>query len=183
MSTNELSIEITQEKDAAITQVLDNLEAELDFLVDLNVRGRQSLAIMGRKNLEVVDRSHQHAQVASHFLPSYMPLEEFTKDVLLADWMRKIKKKVDKISDKIDDTTLLAEAEAYQTARLYYNSVKAAAKAGDERAEQIARDLAIHYKKYGATKNNQPTEKKEPAPQSDPQPENSTVNSSEQPLQ
>lgn len=183
MSTNQLSVEITQEKDTAIIQGLDNLEAELDFLVDLNVRGRKSLAIMGRKNLELVDRSHQHAQVASQFLPSYMPLEEFTKDVLLADWLRKIKKKVDKISDKIDDTTLLAEAEAYQTARLYYNSVKAAAKAGDESAEQIARDLAIHYKRWGASKNNQPLEKKEPTPDSEPEPENSTVISSEQPLQ
>jgi len=38
-------------------------------------------------------------------------------------------------------------SEAYKTARLYYNSVKAASRAGNTGTEPIARDLAIHYKR------------------------------------
>ena len=47
---------------------------------------------------------------------------------------------------KINDTAILAEAEAYRTARFYYQAVKEAANAGDEVAEQITRNLANHFK-------------------------------------
>jgi hypothetical protein len=158
MSANELSVEITQEKDTAVNQVLDNLAAELDFLVDLTVEDRKGLAKMGRKNLDIVERSFQHAEGNSRYLPAYMPFEEFKKDVLLYEWLRKVEKKLDLVSNKLKDTAMLAEAESYQTARLYYKSVKAAADAGDEAAEQISRDLAVHFKTRGSRKDNTPPE-------------------------
>ena len=52
----------------------------------------------------------------------------------------------------------------YQTARLYYKSVKAAADAGDEAAEQISRDLAVHFKTRGSRKDNTPPETPEEHP-------------------
>ena len=152
MSTNELSLEITQEKDTAVNQLLDNLKAELEFLVDLTVENRKSLSKMGRKNLDVVERSLQYAEGNPKYLPSYIPFDEFKKDVLLYEWLRKVEKKIDQVSNKIKDTAMLAEAEAYQTARLFYNSVKAAKGARDEVAEQITRNLAVHFKKKGKRK-------------------------------
>jgi hypothetical protein len=172
MSTNKISVEITQEKDASVNQVLDNLASELDFLVDLNVEDRKGLAKMGRKNLDIVSRSFQHAEGNPQFLPVYMPLEEFKKDVLLYQWLRKLEKKLDQVSDKLKDSAMLAEAEAYQTARLYYKSVKAAANAGDEAAEQITRDLAVHFKTRGNRKNKtQPETPEEPPETPEEQPE------------
>ncbi len=63
-----------------------------------------------------------------------MPFEEFKKDVDFSDWLRRVEKVMAPVYDKLKDTAILAEAEAFQSARLYYNSVKAAARAGDERA-------------------------------------------------
>ena len=83
MSTNKISVEITQEKDTSVNQALDTLASELDFLVDLTVEDRKGLAKMGRKNLDIVSRSFQHAEGNPQFLPAYMPLEEFKKDVCL----------------------------------------------------------------------------------------------------
>jgi hypothetical protein len=169
MSTNELSVEITQEKDAAVQQLIDNLLAELDFLVDLGVDDRRRLAKMGRKNVDFVDRGYRHAEGTPRFLPSYITLEEFKKDVDFSGWIRKLEKKLDMIADKVKDTAMLAESEAFKTSRLYYNSVKAAANAGDEEAEPIARDLAVHYKKLGVRYPEEPVPG-EPQQEEEPQP-------------
>jgi len=84
--------------------------------------------------------------------------------------MRKVEKKMGLISDKVNDTALLAEAEAFQTARLYYNSVKASARAGDEIAEDIARDMGVHYKRKRSSKE-EPKEEPTPTPATPPQEE------------
>jgi hypothetical protein len=73
--------------------------------------------------------------------------------------MRKVEEKLDMISRKVKDTAILAEAESYQSARLYYNAVKAAARAGDAAAEQIARDMSIHYRRKSSPKDETSTEK------------------------
>ncbi len=156
MSKNELSVEITQEKDTAVLQLLDSLKAELDFLRDLSIEDRKGLSKMGRKNVDLVERGYSHAVTRPQYLPSYISLEEYKKDIDLFTWLRKVEKELNLLSDKIKDTAILAEAEAYQTSRLYYNSVKAAAKAGDKEAEPIARDMAIHYKKKGASEEEPP---------------------------
>lgn len=169
MPTNELSVEITQEKDAAVQQLIDNLLAELDFLVDLAVDDRRRLPKMGRKNLDFVHRGYRHAEGTPRFLPSYVTLEEFKKDVDLFDWLRKLEKSLGMITDKVKDTAILAESEAFKSSRLYYNSVKAAANAGDEEAEPIARDLGVHYKKLGPGKTEEPIPG-EPQQEEEPQP-------------
>ena len=73
------------------------------------------------------------------------------------------------IADKVKDTAMLAESEAFKTSRLYYNSVKAAANAGDEEAEPIARDLSVHYKKLGVRYPEEPVPG-EPQQEEGPQP-------------
>ncbi len=152
MSTNQLSVEITQEMDTTVQQLLESILAEMGFLVDLDVKGRIRLVKMGRKNLDFVTRGLRHVEGSPQYLPRVISFEEFKKDVDLGQWLRKVEKKLDSIVDLVKDTAMLAESEAYQTARLYYNSVKASAKAGDEAAEPIARDLGLHFKRQVAEK-------------------------------
>ena len=156
MPTNELSVVVTQEKNDAVHQLLDSILAELDFLRDLSVEDRKGLVKMGRKNLDFVERCYRHAEGSPQYLVSFMAIEEFKKDIDYFRWLRDVERKLDLVADKVKDTAMLAEAEAYKASRLYYNSVKAAAKAGDEEAELIARDLGIHYKKQGASKTEKP---------------------------
>lgn len=169
MSTNELSVEITQEKDAAVNQLLDNLFAELDFLIDLSAKGRQRLVKMGRHNVDFVNRGYRHAEGSPQFLSSHTTVEEFKLDIDLGAWLRKLEKRLDMLLDKVKDTAMLAESEAYKTARLYYNSAKAAARAGSEEAEPIARDLSIHYRKQGVSQNGTTPEPEQPQEPQEPQ--------------
>ncbi len=158
MSTNEISVEITEEKDKTVNQLVDTLTTELNFLKDLDIAGRKGIAKMGRRNLDLVERTFQHAESNPEFTPGYISIAEFKKDVDFSKWLRKLEKKVDLLADKIKDTAMLAESESFQAARLYYSSVKSAAGAGNEKAELIARDLAVHFKRLGP-KNTEPAKK------------------------
>ena len=167
MPTNEIDFEITEEKDKTINQLVDTLTTELNFLKDLDTAGRRGISKMGRKNLDLVERTFQHAEGNPEFIPNFTSLSEFKKDFDLSKWLRKLEKKLDLLSDKIKDTAMLAESESFLAARLFYGSVKSAAGAGNEKAEGIARDLAVHFKKYGpknteqARKNQKQTESQE----------------------
>ncbi|HLP45092.1 MAG TPA: hypothetical protein VK186_20580 [Candidatus Deferrimicrobium sp.] len=156
MLTEKLSVVVAPEKDTMVHQLLDNLLAELAFLLILAVEDRRQLSKMGRRDVDFVHRGFKHAVGTPLYLPQYVSLEEFKKDVDLSTWLRGIEKQLELISAKVRDTALVAESEAYRTARLYYHSVKAAAKAGDKEAEQITGDLAKHFKKQGSSKEEEP---------------------------
>ena len=153
MSTNLLSVEITQEKQDAVTLLLDNLFAKLDFLGDLSAKERQRLVKMGRCHADFVTRGYRHAEGTPQFVPGFVNLTDFKNNIELGAWLRRVEKSVDLLIDKLKDTAMLAESEAFNFARLYYKVVKAAAKAGSEEAEPIARDLSIHYRKQGVSRN------------------------------
>lgn len=156
MLTEKLSFIVAPEKDTIVHQLLDNLLTELEFLLILSVEERKQLSKMGRRDLDFVHRGIKHAAGTPLYIPLFTSLEEFKKDVDLATWLRKVQKKLDLIFTKVKDTALVAESEAYQTARLYYNSVKAAANAGDKEAEIISRELARHYKKKVSSNEEEP---------------------------
>ena len=88
--------------------------------------------------------------------PPYLVLEEFKKNVDFSIWLRKIEKKMDLVFSKVKDTALVAEAEAYQSARLFYKYARAASNIGDEEAEKIAIELAKHYKKKSSPDEEEP---------------------------
>jgi hypothetical protein len=159
MSTNLVSMEISQEQSDEIDRLLGELDARLGTLPVLSIAERVRLVKMGRKNVDFVERGYRHAEINPAYLTGKLPFEEFKKDVVLGKWMRKVEEKLDMISRKVKDTAILAEAESYQSSRLYYNAVKAAAKAGDEVAEKIARDMSIHYRKSTHSQDETSTEK------------------------
>jgi len=166
MSTNLLSVEITQEKQDAVTQLLDNVFTELDFLIDLSAKGRQRLVKMGRSHVDFVVRGYRHAEGTPQYFPGFVNLTDFKNDIDLGVWLRRVEKRLDMLLDKVKDTAMLAESEAFKVARVYYKSVKAAALAGSEEAEPIARDLSIHYRKQGVSRNGTTPE---PEPATEPQ--------------
>jgi hypothetical protein len=147
MKMNIVNLNITQEAVDDVDRLLNELEARLSPLNELTIAERRRLAKMGRKNVDFVNRGYRHAEINREYLTGTIPFEEFKKDVDLGKWLRVVEKKMGLISGKVKDTAILAEADAYLASRLYYNSAKASARAGDELAEQIARDMSIHYRR------------------------------------
>lgn len=162
MTMNKISAEIPQENETLVQQHLTDTATLLDCLVNLTPEERMRMAKMGRKDLDFVERSLRHAEGTPEYLPSYIPLDEFRKDVQLVQTLKRVHKEVEDLYTKLNDTILQVSAEAYQTSRIYYKSVKTASKEGAEGAEVIYKDLARHYKKSSNPKPEEEPSTEEP---------------------
>jgi hypothetical protein len=96
-------------------------------------------------------------------VPAYLSLEEFAGDMELKSGLHRIYAEVNALHERLKDTIMQVESEAYAMARVFYKSVKAAAREGAEDAEIIVKDLAYHYKKNRAGKTDNDEADIEPA--------------------
>ena len=149
MILNKISAAVSQEQESQVINLLKEARAILAFLVSLTSNVRIRLSKLSRSRVDLVDTSLIEAKTNPKHVPGYFTLEEFIRDVELKRSLHRIRAELEYFTERIDDTILLVEAEAYRKSRLFYNSVKAAGKAGEEDAERIAKDLSYHYKKLG----------------------------------
>ena len=159
MSSNEISAEVTPEVETQIIQSLREMyDQHMPFLKVLGKAERSRLSKYSRKHAEFVERSFEHARGNPSFLPSFLPLDEFQKDIDLKNSLRRIQAELKLLDERLKDTIILVSSEAYQNARLFYNTVKAAAKAKEGDAAMIAKDLAYHFKGKKSDNNENPEE-------------------------
>jgi len=156
MNNNLMSLQVSQELVDEVDRLLKDLEVRLSPLSELTIAEQRRLTKMGRKNVDFVERGYRHADISRDYLIGKISFEEFKKDVDLGKWLRIVEKKMGMIASKVKSTAILAEADAYRAARLYYNAAKAAARAGDVLAEPIARDMSIHYRKKKSAQDETP---------------------------
>jgi hypothetical protein len=118
---------------------------------------------LSRKYVDFMDKGLLHAKAHPHYMPPFLSVDEFSKDVELKNCLHRILAEVDSFSERLSDTLLQVESESYNSARVFYKSVKAAAKEGAEDAERIAKELAYHYKKRSSKEEGEEEEQPEPA--------------------
>ena len=148
MKTNKISEVVSPEVETElVTSIKEAHGTKLPFLVELSPKERKSLPRLNPKYVDFMSEAYHHAISSPGYLPSYLPLEEFTKDMDLRSTLSKVRKELRILDKKLKDTLLLVDSEAYQAARVYYDTVKTAAREGDGVAEIIAKGLAPHYKK------------------------------------
>ena len=147
MKINQVSAVITQENEDLVIQNLTACTETLDFLISLTTDEKSRMAKMSRKALDFVERGLMYAADNPEYIPSYTSLEEYQKDVSLAKRLDRIYAAAISFCEKVKDTKMTVDAESYAIARLYYGSVKTAAKQGVPGTPQIYKDLMYHYKK------------------------------------
>ncbi|MCP5052484.1 MAG: hypothetical protein GY940_35275 [bacterium] len=147
MTVNTISEEISQETETGILAGIKTIWDLLPFLLLLTADARRSMSRLSRSKVDFVDQSRLHAINHPQYVQPFINIDEFSKDVDLKDALRRIFLELDSLHRHVKDTLLIAETEAYTTARLFYKSVKSAAKEGEADAEVIAKDLSYHYKK------------------------------------
>lgn len=152
MSLNKVSAVVSPEQEAQTLKLIKDARTGLDFLVSLSSKERIKMAKLSRGKVDFIDTSMKHIQSKPEYLPSYVSLEEFVKDVDLQNSLKRILTEVDAFKDRLEDTIMVAESEAYRTSRLFYKAVKAAGREGAEDAERIVKDLAYHFKSQGSSK-------------------------------
>jgi hypothetical protein len=168
MTLNKISVEIPEATETSVIQGIQDAKNTLPFLVDLTANERIRLAKMSRKSVDFVDRGLLHASNYPQYVPPYLDLDEFRKDVELRKPLYRIMAEVASFQEKLRDTLLLVESEAHTITRVFYKSIKAAAKEGQEAAENIVKDMAFHYRKTSPPA--KPPEKEPEQPPQDAEP-------------
>jgi hypothetical protein len=153
MVLNKISAVLPPEQEAQVIKFIKDAKGNLDFLVNLSSQQRIRMAKLSRGRVGFIDTSSVHMRANPEYLPAYIDFEEFTKDVDLKDCLHRVLAEVNSFSERLNDTIMQVESEAYRASRLYYKSVKAAASEGTEDAERIVRDLSYHHKNLGPSKN------------------------------
>ena len=149
MILKKINAVITQEQQSQIIKLIKQARVMLNFLVNLTSIVRIRLAKLSRAHVDFVDTALVEAKTNPAYVPHYFSIEEFIKDVELRDNLHLIRAELAAFTERIDDTILVVQTEAYRKSRLFYQSVKVAGKSGEEDAERIAKSLSYHFKKLG----------------------------------
>jgi len=142
------SPEVLQAASAAVQQIQTSVVPQL---ISLGTENRRTMPRMGDKNEAFVVKVLAYAISNPEFLPAFVDVGEFQKDVDVIEALRPLRRALGLIVDLLDDTLALAGSEALMAALPYYKAVKAAAKLGHPGAQTIADDLAARFAAQGRT--------------------------------
>lgn len=155
---NLISATLDDSVQAGIITDLKSIEAKLPFAVTLPTEEKLSMAGVGLRNIDFIDKCHEYAEKNPDLPPQYLDMGEFGKDVKLLKQLHVLMQHFVPLVDKLKDTYAIVAAEAYSSARIFYHHVKNAANANVPGASAIARELAKRYKVTATTSSN-PTAK------------------------
>lgn len=126
MSQNLISHNLSHEQLNAILDTISTLKEQLHFLIDLDAKDKRNLVKMGDSSKVFVERALHMAQNHSDILPRRFDLEEYARDVSLAQKLRQIQNILSPLLDKLNDTTLAAGSDAYAQSLEVYTFAKVA---------------------------------------------------------
>jgi hypothetical protein len=139
-----LNNEIVQRLRDAVKVLTDNMQP---FLVKISAQERRELAKMGDKTVSFVTKSAEYAEMNPQLVPPFVDVAEMRKDVNTIGLLRPIASELEKLTDQLSDTMMLAGSEAYSSALAFYGSAKNAAKLNQPNAEVIANELKVRFSK------------------------------------
>ncbi|MDQ1350997.1 MAG: hypothetical protein QG657_1299 [Acidobacteriota bacterium] len=147
MQLNRISAEIPQDVEDLLVQELEEMRKRLPFLIDLSIEERIAMPKSSRKLVDFIDTGLLQARTHPNYLPSFVDINEYEKDVKARKSLRRIYEALNAFTDRVRDTLMVVESEAYLAARVLYKTAKTAAKEGAEDAERIVKEMSFHYKK------------------------------------
>lgn len=146
MIQNLIDAQLSTENENLAIQKLKETESLFPFMVKLSPQERQTLPKMGKKTLDFVERSMVYARENPELVPPYMSIEAQERDMELSKQVQRVLAILEPFCEKLRDTHMLLGSEAYATSRVFYTTVKGAAKAGVPGSETIANDLGERFK-------------------------------------
>jgi len=136
----------------AIKELLDNFSKHLRAL------DRKRLNGVGIKKMGFIERAYELALENGEFLPHYLTLERFGKDIEYFMDFRSLTDVVTQIREQLWNITIQSADIAYTDALEFYASVREAAKRRVDAAETLNNALAIFFKHH-RSETEEPTEK------------------------
>lgn len=130
MNTDLVQGELQSEQEQAILKAIEDIKAQLPFLVVLNAADRRALPKMGDKSRAFVDHALVLAKQNEGILPRNFDLSGFSRDVSLVRDMESVVSAIRQLASSIEDTFLAAGSDAYTQALIVYQTAKLAGKDG-----------------------------------------------------
>jgi hypothetical protein len=124
MPTNRIDASLSDTDRDAILAAIDLIESKLPFLEDLMPAERRDLPKMGTKSEGFVHHADVLARQDDSFLPRNFDLPEFQSDASLFAALAPIRARLMRLTEKVDDTTMLVGSEAYVAALIVYQNAQ-----------------------------------------------------------
>ncbi len=115
------------------------------YMNGLSADERRRLPKMSDKTVAFVDKTENFTISHPAFSPAILDVAAFEKNAAATRSLRLIANLLVTMQSDVSDSMTVTGSEAYLAARYYYNSVKYAARQGDESAKPIAEDLGKRY--------------------------------------
>lgn len=124
MNENLVSGSLTTDASTAIKTALETIHANMPFLIGLDPEARRTLPRMGDKSHAFVHKCLELANQNPGMLPRAFDLEEFGRDVALADALLPIWQSIERLAEMVSDTQTAVRSDAYLAALTVYQTAK-----------------------------------------------------------
>jgi hypothetical protein len=134
-------------------KVLNDAQTKIDevqvllapYMLALTSGERQGLPKMGEKTISFVEKAYDFARRNPNLLPPYLDMDAFGVDFTDAHGLWTLLNSVQQLEETIDDTEMIAGSESYQSALVFYQSVKLAASQDVPGAKAVYEELRTRF--------------------------------------
>jgi hypothetical protein len=153
MQRNRISLVISPEDLQTIHGSLQTARSTLEpHMVSLLPEERREMVKMGPRTSEFVTVTMEYMRAMPQYLPGFVDIDEFQRDLDAVQLLRSLLREVDAIRDMLSDSLKLSGGEAYGAGLACYAALKTAAKHGVPEAVVAANDLAERMPTRNSTK-------------------------------
>ena len=128
MPDNRISATLSTADQQAVLSAINTIRERLPFLVDLSPEDRHALPKMGDKSRAFVSQALDIASQNADILPRAFDVDEMRKDVELLAALSPVLTALSQLFELLEDTYIEVGSEAYTSALLVYQYVRAGGK-------------------------------------------------------
>ncbi len=125
VNSSQIDVILTAEQVATIIAAMDTLDAAVPFLVSLTADDRQRLFKLGSRSEGFVAEALSAALQHPEYVPSAVAMDQFQRDIALRQKLLPIVQRARVLYTKLNDTWMLAGADAMQAATAIYRVLRA----------------------------------------------------------
>ena len=149
LTNNRLNTTATDPQIATVKTAVQTINTNLPFLVGLTDEERKALPAINVNNKVFTEDAINAAVNNPALIPSYVSIPNMQNDLNLFSQLDEVIGIVNQLCEKLEDTRMLAGAEAYVAALTVYKLFGSAADAGVPGADAIVTQLKARFASQG----------------------------------
>ncbi|RIJ49947.1 hypothetical protein D1614_04180 [Maribellus luteus] len=143
---DQFSFHLTEDEKDQVNQAIQVLATVLEpKLMTLTPEERKELPKMGDKTVAFVEKAVEYGQEYPQYMPAFIDVPEATADFEAVKAIRTYFTQLERITNELDDSMILAGSEAYSASLSIYKVLKNAATMGQPGAEEAVAELANRF--------------------------------------